>query len=70
VIPYLSALGEDALLARQNVRLQALSDPARGLYGKDHRYYTQNLALFATGWAEGRFGFDRDGGLWVAWSKP
>ena len=70
MIPYLSAAGGDAPLAKQKARLQEQLDPTTGLYGKDHRYYTQNLALFATGWVEGRFGFDRNGGLIVAWSKP
>ena len=70
MIPYLAALGEAAALAAQKTRLQEQFDTTTGLYGKDHRYYTQNLALFATGWLEGRFGFDRNGGLWVAWSKP
>ena len=70
MIPYLSAMGEDALLAKQKMRLQEQFDPAKGLFGKDHRYYAQNLALFAIGWVEARFGFDRNGGLVVAWSKP
>jgi endoglucanase len=70
MLPYLAALGEAAALAAQKTRLQEQFDTTTGLYGKDHRYYTQNLALFATGWLEGRFGFDRNGGLWVAWSKP
>jgi endo-1,4-beta-D-glucanase Y len=70
MIPYLAALGEAAALAAQKARLQEQFDTTTGLYGKDHRYYTQNLALFATGWLEGRFAFDRNGGLWVAWSKP
>jgi endoglucanase len=70
MLPYLAALGEAAALAAQKTRLEEQFDTTTGLYGKDHRYYTQNLALFATGWLEGRFGFDRNGGLWVAWSKP
>jgi hypothetical protein len=31
------------------------------------RYYDQNLALFATGWAEERYRFDREGCLKVRW---
>lgn len=69
LIPYLSALGEDAALATQRTRLAEEFDPRTGLLGKDHRYYTQNLALFATGWSEGRFRFDRNGNLLVSWSK-
>jgi endoglucanase len=70
VLPYLAASGDFAALAVQKSRLQAQFDPAMGLFGKDHRYYTQNLAMFATGWAQSRFRFDRNGGLQVAWSKP
>ncbi len=70
MIPYLSAAGENALLSTQKTRLQEHFDPTTGLFGKDHRYYTQNLTLFATGWVEARFGFDRNGDLAVAWSSP
>jgi endoglucanase len=69
-LPYLTAFGENASLAAQQSRLQQQFDRNTGLYGKDHRYYTQNLALFAVGWSEGRFHFDRNGDLSVAWSKP
>jgi len=69
-LPYLTAFGENASLAAQRSRLQQQFDRTSGLYGKDHRYYTQNLALFAIGWAEGRFQFGRNGDLSVAWSKP
>ena len=69
-LPYLAAFGENASLAAQQSRLRQQLDHATGLYGKDQRYYTQNLALFALGWSEGRFHFDRNGDLSVAWSKP
>lgn len=39
----------------------------RGLYGDPPRYYDQNLALFATGWAEERFRFAADGRLVPRW---
>ncbi|MGA9567062.1 MAG: cellulose synthase complex periplasmic endoglucanase BcsZ [Candidatus Korobacteraceae bacterium] len=69
-LPYLTAFGQNASLAAQQARLQQQFDRTTGLYGKDHRYYTQNLALFAVGWTERRFQFDRNGDLLVAWSKP
>ena len=70
LLPYLSAFAEHSSLALQQARMQQQFDRTTGLYGNDHRYYTQNLALFATGWLEGRFQFDRNGGLLVAWSRP
>jgi endoglucanase len=48
-------------------RLAATKDAASGLYGKTANYYDQNLALFANGWIEGRYRFDRDGKLRVKW---
>ncbi len=65
MIPYLSALGQAAPLVAQKSRLLEDFDVTTGLFGKDHRYYTQNLALFATGWLEQRFRFERNGDLTV-----
>jgi endoglucanase len=48
-------------------RLAATKNPALGLYGRTPVYYDQNLALFATGWLEQRYRFDRDGKLMVKW---
>jgi endoglucanase len=67
VIPYLHALGLGTLQKAQTDRLQATRDAGSGLYGRDGRYYDQNLALFATGWGEGRFRFEADGRLRVQW---
>lgn len=69
VIPFLAALREDAALNAQRRRLSAERDAATGLYGKDPRYYDQNLALFATGWSEKRFFFGPHGDLKVDWRK-
>ncbi len=67
VVPYLSAVGLKAEMATQNGRLIAVFDPKSGLYGHDTAYYDQNLALFATGWNEGRFHFEENGRLKVKW---
>ncbi|MBS1823621.1 MAG: cellulase [Acidobacteria bacterium] len=67
VTPYLRALGKTAQAKIQSDRLAASRDATTGLYGKTADYYDQNLALFATGWSEGRFRFDRDGKLRVKW---
>ncbi len=66
VIPYLHALGMTAPERLQVDRLAALHN-SNGLYGHGSDYYDQNLALFATGWLEQRFRFDRDGKLIVNW---
>jgi endoglucanase len=68
LIPYLRAFPDlESLSARQTVRMSAQRDSASGLYGKDLAYYDQNLALFATGYLEGRFRFGPDGELKVEW---
>ena len=66
VIPYLSVQGFSAQEKVQVDRLTALRNPL-GLYGRSSDYYDQNLALFATGWLEQRFHFDREGKLVVRW---
>jgi endoglucanase len=65
--PYLHALGMTTEEKSQADRLSSLKDPSTGLYGHEAAYYDQNLALFARGWAEQRFRFDRDGRLKVKW---
>ncbi len=65
--PYLHAVGMKVEEKSQADRLTALKDPTTGLYGHEAAYYDQNLALFANGWAEQRFRFDRDGQLKVKW---
>jgi endo-1,4-beta-D-glucanase Y len=67
VYPYLQALGMNAQAKAQIDRLAATKDASTGLYGRDASYYDQNLALFATGWSEQRYRFDRDGRLRVGW---
>ena len=67
VVPYLQALGMKAQEKTQLDRIGALKDPNSGLYGRDPAYYDQNLILFATGWTEGRYHFDRDGKLVTRW---
>jgi endoglucanase len=68
VLPYLRAVPDLAKLSsRQTIRMSAQKDPATGLYGKDLAYYDQNLALFATGYLDGRFRFGPGGELKVEW---
>jgi endo-1,4-beta-D-glucanase Y len=67
VIPYLSALGMKGETKIQTERLSASRDASTGLYGRGAEYYDQNLAMFATGWSEQRYRFDRDGRLKVKW---
>lgn len=67
IIPYLNALGKHRNLTEQWRRLAAEWNPAAGLYGSPARYYDQNMALFSTGWSEGRFSFTKDGELNLKW---
>ena len=67
VIPYLRVIGMQPIADAQVERLAATKDAATGLYGKNANYYDQNLALFANGWIEERYRFDRDGKLRVKW---
>lgn len=67
LIPYLQASGKGSLAREQMERLTSTLNPTNGLYGKSADYYDQNLALFATGWSEGRYRFDREGRLCVKW---
>ena len=67
LVPYLTAEGMKAQARTQSDRLVATRDPASGLYGRSAEYYEQNLALFSTGWSEGKFRFDREGKLHLKW---
>ena len=67
VYPYLLAVGEQKPAKAQMDRVDASLDPATGLYGRNGAYYDQNLVLFAQGWKEGRFRFDRNGRLKLKW---
>ena len=70
VLPYLRAFPDlGKLSARQTIRMSQQKDAKSGLYGKDLAYYDQNLALFATGFIDGRFRFDQGGELKVEWTR-
>jgi endoglucanase len=70
VLPYLRAFpGMERPSAQQTVRLSEQRDAATGLYGKDLAYYDQVLALFATGYLDGRFRFGPGGELKVEWTR-
>ena len=69
LLPYLRAFGDSRAAGNQLVRINALRDSASGLYGKDLSYYDQNLALFGTGYLDGRFGFGPGGELKVEWKR-
>jgi endoglucanase len=70
VLPYLRAFPDlERASARQTIRLSAQRNPSSGLYGKDLTYYDQNLALFATGFLDGRFRFGPGGELKVEWKR-
>jgi endo-1,4-beta-D-glucanase Y len=66
VFPYLIAKGMSAQAKAQLDRAMGTRNPATGLIGHGE-YYDQNLALFATGWSEERYRFDREGRLKVRW---
>ena len=67
LLPFLAATHEPGPFKQQEQRLRDALSPATGLYGSKPRYYDQNLALFATGWLDGRFRFDEKGLLRVSW---
>jgi endo-1,4-beta-D-glucanase Y len=65
VLPLLITTNRSRPLAQQRLRVQKEKDDKTGLYGKRPRYYDQNLVLFALGWCEHRFVFDKKGRLSV-----
>jgi endo-1,4-beta-D-glucanase Y len=69
VVPYLQATGHKRESTAQMNRVDAGFDSSTGLYGHTPEYYDQNLALFAKGWSEQRFKFDRNGRLQVRWKS-
>jgi endoglucanase len=70
VLPYLRAFPHlEKVSTKQTIRMGAMKDSASGLYGKDLTYYDQNLALFATGFMDGRFRFGPGGELKVEWTR-
>ena len=70
LIPYLKCLpGSEKAASQQLGRVNAQKDAATGLYGTELTYYDQNLALFATGFLDGRFRFGPGGELKVEWTR-
>ncbi len=67
LLPYLSAVGEKDLGGQQTSRMRSEFNSKTGLYGDPAKYYDQNLALFALGWADRRFWFDPQGELKTSW---
>lgn len=68
VLPYLRAFPhQEKPSSQQIIRMSGLKDQSTGLYGRDLAYYDQNLALFATGFLDGRFRFGAGGDLKVDW---
>ena len=63
LLPYLSALGEGALLKTQQQRIPAPQSAAANALP----YYERNLVLFGQGWLENRYRFSADGRLLPAW---
>jgi len=70
VLPYLRAFPHmERPSAQQTIRMSRQRDAATGLYGRDLAYFDQNLALFATGFVDGRFRFGLGGELKVEWTN-
>jgi endo-1,4-beta-D-glucanase Y len=68
ILPYLRAFpGRSSLSAQQMIRMSLMKDDSTGLYGKNQTLYDQNLALFGTGFLDGRFKFGPSGELNVKW---
>ncbi len=70
VLPYLRSFPNlSRISTQQMIRMNLMRDEGTGLYGKDLAYYDQNLALFATGFLDGRFRFGPRGELKVDWKR-
>lgn len=67
VLPFLTAMSQDAVAARQMQRIESQLDEKTGLYGKVPTYYDQNLILFGMGWMQKQFRFSDSGELIVSW---
>ena len=65
LLPYLSALGQPAL-----VRAQAALVPSSGPAADALTYYDRCLLLFGKGWLDRRYRISADGRLQPAWSTP
>ena len=69
VLPFLKALGDEALVQRQTERLR--SSRVEGQLGPaPAHYYDQVLALFGEGWMQKHFRFDPLGRLEPRWNQP
>ena len=69
MLPYLRAFPDrSAVSAQQMIRMSLMKDTSTGLYGKGLSCYDQNLALFSTGFIDGRFSFGPEGELKVNWT--
>ncbi|WP_298829528.1 cellulose synthase complex periplasmic endoglucanase BcsZ [uncultured Piscinibacter sp.] len=62
LLPFLSALGDTAGLARERERVRNAPQNASS------NYYDRVLVLFGTGWIEGHYRFDEKGRLLPRWS--
>lgn len=62
MLPFLTALGDTAGVARQRERLRDAPQNATS------NYYDRVLVLFGTGWADGHYRFDAQGRLMPRWS--
>lgn len=67
LLPYLSAIGDHATLARQSERVR--DGAQRAARGEKTHYYDQVLLLFGTGWIEGHYRFDEQGRVQPRWAR-
>lgn len=67
LVPYLSALGDEAGVAAQARRIAAMRAAANDA-AQPLAYYDQVLLLFGVGWAEHRYRFDERGRLMPNWT--
>lgn len=66
LVPYLSALGDEAGVAAQARRIAAMRAAAQDAK-QPLAYYDQVLVLFGVGWAQHRYSFDEQGRLIPSW---
>jgi endoglucanase len=69
LIPFLEAVQEFDAAHVQEKRLASAWSAHTGLYGNPPRYYDQNLAMFALGYAEHRYRIQSNGDLEVSWRR-
>ncbi len=68
LLPYLSALADDAGVAAQSRRITAMQAAANGAK-QPPAYYDEVLQLFGVGWTEHRYRFDEHGRLIPDWQR-